>query len=236
MRPPRTGLSKQTTQSIKKGAGWAAPIVLGYVPIGMAYGLLARQSGLGVWETLGLSILVYAGASQFIAVSMLSGGIDAAIIIGTVFVVNLRHVLMSASLSPMLASWDKLSRVSLGRMLTDESYVLHAVHFSGGEMDPAAAITLNVTAYLSWVLAGFAGYNLGNIIENPRAWGLDFALSAMFIGLLIPVCGNRPSVAAALCGGIASVAFHMAGAGSWAAFGGALAGATAGVCLRGEKS
>jgi 4-azaleucine resistance transporter AzlC len=209
--------------------------MLGYVPIGMAYGLLARQSGVGVWESLGLSVFVYAGAAQFIAVSMLSGGIGSAIIIGAVFIVNFRHVLMSSSLSPMLGSWSKLSRVSLGCLLTDESYVLHAVHFGDGDMDAAAAITLNVTAYLSWSAAGFAGFVLGNVIENPEAWGLDFALSAMFIGLLIPVCRNRPSVTAALCGGGASLAIHMAGAGSWAAFGGALAGATAGVCLGGEK-
>jgi len=219
--------------AIQKGARRALPIVFGYAPIGAAYGLLAQQSGLSLWTTLGLSVFVYAGASQFMAVSMLSQGAEAAVIAGTAFIVNFRHVLMSASLSPRLASWTKRQRLALGALLTDESYAMHAVSFANGETGPSEAITLNVTAYVAWILTGVVGYELGAMIENPKAWGLDFALPAMFIGLLIPACKNRPAAAAAICGGIVSVALYLMGAGSWAAFGGALAGATFGTFVSG---
>jgi 4-azaleucine resistance transporter AzlC len=202
----------------------------------MAFGLLAQQTKLGVWPTLGLSVFVFAGAAQFMAVSMMAGGAAAAVIVSTAFIVNFRHVLMSASLSPMLVSWGKLQRTALGWMLTDESFALHSVYFAGGDVEPAPAIALNVTAYLSWAAAGMAGYRLGALIESPETWGVDFALPAMFIGLLIPTCKNRPAVTAALCGGGASVALHLSGAGSWAAFLGALVGATAGTLAWGDDS
>ncbi|MDR1874959.1 MAG: AzlC family ABC transporter permease [Synergistaceae bacterium] len=240
-RPRRSGDAGQPSfiklffielSSVKKGVRWALPVVLGYAPIGMAYGLLARQTGLGVRATLGLSLFVFAGASQFMAISMLSGGAGAAAVIGATFIVNFRHVLMSAAVAPRLTSWRPWQRAALGTMMTDESFALHSIHFARGDLDPAAAITLNLAAWVTWAAAGTAGHRLGALIERPEAWGLDFALPAMFIGLLLPSCGRRSAVAAALCGGAASVALCLLGAGNQAAFFGALAGATAGVCVK----
>jgi 4-azaleucine resistance transporter AzlC len=215
--------------AIKKGVRRALPIMLGYAPIGTAYGLLAQQARLGIWPTLGLSLFVFAGASQFMAVSMMQQGMDAAVIVGTTFIVNFRHVLMSASLAPSLGAWKMWQRLLLGGMLTDESFVLHSLYFGQGDKDPVGALALNLTGYVTWAMAGMVGYNLGAMITQPEAWGLDFALPAMFVGLLISSCGNKPGVAAALVGGAASVALHLLKAGSWAAFFGALAGATIGV-------
>jgi 4-azaleucine resistance transporter AzlC len=210
----------------------AAPIMLGYAPIGAAYGLLAQQTGIGVWPTLCLSVFVYAGAAQFIAVSMLSGGMGAAAIVGATFVVNFRHVLMSAALSPFLPSWKKRQLVAFGGMITDESFAIHSRNFAQGDIDPQAAISLNLAAYLTWAATGMVGFHMGALIDRPETWGLDFALPAMFIGLLLPACGKAPSVTAALTGGIVSVTLHLAGVGNWAAFIGAIAGATAGTCAR----
>jgi 4-azaleucine resistance transporter AzlC len=217
--------------SIMKGAVWALPVVLGCLPIGMAYGLMAQQARLGGWETLGLSLFVFAGASQFLAVSMLSRGVGAAAIIGTTFIVNFRHVLMSASLAPRLTSWKMRQRVMLGGMLTDESFALHSLHFTEGDFDPTAAVTLNFVIYVAWVTFSGIGFYLGSLIEHPERWGLDFALPAMFVGLLLPLCNNKSAVTAALCGGAASVAFYLLGMGNGAALVGALTGATVGVCM-----
>jgi len=215
--------------SVKKGVKQALPIVLGYAPIGAAYGLLAQQAGLGLWHTLGLSLFVYAGASQFMAVSMIQSGIETAVIIGTTFIVNFRHVLMSASITPYLGLWKTWQRVSLGGMLTDETFALHSLNFRRSDTDPISAISLNATAYVTWATAGMAGYNLGAVIINSKAWGLDFALPAMFVGLLVSACGNKAAVVAAVAGGAASVGLLLLNAGNWAAFLGALAGATAGL-------
>lgn len=220
-------------QSIEKGVRWAVPIILGYAPIGTAYGLLAQQTGLEAWATLGLSLCVFAGASQFMAVSMISKGMETAVIVGTTFIVNFRHLLMSASLAPRLSSWKTWQRLLLGSMLTDESFALHSAHFARGEFDPVGALALNITAYVAWTLSGAVGYYLGSLIENPEVWGLDFALPAMFAGLLLPLCTHKPAVTAAVCGGAAAVLLYCLGLGSWAAFLGALIGATAGIAFHG---
>lgn len=217
------------SSSVEKGIRAAFPIVMGYVPIGMAYGLLARQAGLAVQVPLFLSLFVFAGSAQFIAISMLQSGTAPLSIIGTTFVVNLRHLLMSASAAPRLSSWKMWQRLMLGSMLTDESFAVHSSRFARGENDATEAIALNLTAYAAWAISGVVGFYLGSLIANPATWGLDFALPAMFVGLLLPLCSRRPAVIAALCGGATSLALYRIGAGTWAAFCGALVGATAGV-------
>ena len=221
--------SGQAAYSTERGVRQAFPIVLGYAPIGAAYGLLAQQAGLSLWTTMGLSLLVFAGASQFMAVSMIQSGMGTAIIVGATFMVNFRHVLMSASIAPYLGSWKTWQRLLLGGMLTDETFVLHSLNFGRGDLDPISAVALNMTAYVTWAVAGMVGYNLGAMIADPKVWGLDFALPAMFVGLLLSACGSKAGVAAAVAGGTVSVGLHILNAGGWAAFLGALAGATAGI-------
>ena len=217
------------SSSIGKGVKQAFPIVLGIVPIGAAYGLLARQTGLGLWPTLSLSLFVFAGASQFMAVSMMQNGMGAVTIIGSTFIINFRHVLMSASVASYLGSWKIWQRLLLGGMLTDEAFVLHSLNFRHGDLSPISALALNTVVYATWAATGVIGYNLDVMIADPKVWGLDFALPAMFVGLLLSACENKAGVAAAVVGGAVSVGLHLLNAGGWAAFSGALAGATAGV-------
>jgi 4-azaleucine resistance transporter AzlC len=204
--------------------------MLGYAPIGTAYGLLSRQAGCGVWATLGLSIFVFAGASQFMAISMIAGHASPTAIISSTFVVNFRHVLMAASLSPFVSSWKKWQRAALGCMLTDESFVMHSRYFVDGA-DPAAAIALNAAAYITWAAASVAGFYIGGLTGDPRRFGLDFALPGMFIGLLMPLCRDNSSSISAAAGGLSALALHRAGAGNWAAFLGAVAGASVGLAF-----
>jgi 4-azaleucine resistance transporter AzlC len=220
---------------VLRGVKMAVPIMLGYAPIGAAYGLLAQQAGFGMLHALCLSVFVYAGAAQFMAVSLFAAGMGFPVIVGTTFVVNFRHVLMSASLSRFLSSWTKSERVIFGGMITDESFAIHSRNFERGDTATNAALALNTAAYLTWVIFGMIGFHMGTLIKRPEAWGLDFALPAMFIGLLLPACQNAPSVIAAIFGGAVSVTLHLAGAGNWAAFIGAIAGAAAGVCFRRPK-
>ena len=225
--------SGQLLPSVARGARQALPIVLGYAPIGMAYGLLAQQARLGMGVTLGLSLFVFAGASQFMAVSMLQSGAETLAIVGAAFAVNFRHFLMSAALAPRLGRWKTWQRMLLGGTLTDEFFALHSLNFArDDEPDATAAITISLVGYVTWTVSSAVGYSLGTLIEHPEAWGLDFALPAMFVGLLLPMCGNISASAAALVGGAVSVTLHLCGAGSWAAFLGALAGATAGIFIK----
>ena len=220
----------QSLLPLAKGVEAALPIVLGYAPIGMAYGLLAQQTGLEIWATLGLSLFVFAGASQFMAVSMIFRGVSAPIIVGTTFIVNFRHLLMSAAITPSLAHWKKWQRLLLGATITDEAFAAQSLRFAEGKRDPASALALNIAAYVAWALSGLCGYYLGSLIAAPEAWGLDFALPAMFIGLLLPLCTHKATAVAAICGGAFSMLLYRLGAGPWASFAGAVVGATAG-CL-----
>jgi predicted branched-subunit amino acid permease len=165
------------------------------------------------------------------AISMMAGNASPAAIISSTFVINFRHILMAASLSPFVSSWKKWQRAALGCMLTDESFVMHSRHFADGGADFAAAIALNAAAYITWAAASFAGFYIGGLIGDPRKFGLDFALTGMFIGLLMPLCRDNSSAISAVAGGLSALALHAAGAGNWATFLGAIAGASAGLAF-----
>ncbi|NLG84995.1 MAG: AzlC family ABC transporter permease [Firmicutes bacterium] len=170
---------------ILRGVKRGVPIVLGYLPLGLAFGLLAREAGLTPGAVLGMSLLVFAGSAQFMAVAMLRQGAGFIPITTATFFINLRHLLMSAALSPHLRRYGPGRLLALAHQLTDESFALHSAAYQAG-LDPSYAemVALNSTAQAAWTLSTFTGNLLAGLLPNPTALGLDFALPAMFIGLL----------------------------------------------------
>jgi 4-azaleucine resistance transporter AzlC len=168
------------TQGIQ--AGW--PISLGYIPIGLAFGVLAQKAGLTPLDIGLMSALVFAGSAQFIAVSMVTAGASTAAIIVTTFVVNLRHVLMSSSLAVHLkgAPRSKLSLFAYG--VTDESFAVNLSRFQEGPWGLNQCLVVNHVANFTWVLSTVAG-GLGGRYIPESAFGIDYALIAMFICLLV---------------------------------------------------
>jgi 4-azaleucine resistance transporter AzlC len=189
----------------------ALPIVLGYVPIGFAYGVLAGKSGLSETNTLLMSLIVFAGSAQFIAVGLFASGTGPAAIILTTFVVNLRHMLMAASLAPYLSGWKKRYLALFSYELTDETFALHSskAHELGESM--VEALSLNVTAQLSWVLGSVLGIFASGLIGDVKPLGLDYALSAMFIGLLVGQCANKIRVITAIISGGVATGLYLLG-------------------------
>jgi 4-azaleucine resistance transporter AzlC len=163
-------------------ASW--PICLGYVPIGIAFGVLARQAGLSPLETGLMSLFVFAGSSQFIAVAMFSSGAGALSIIATSFIVNLRHLLMSSSLSLFLGGSERKKLFAFAYGITDESFAVNLSKFKRGGWDINRALTVNLSANVIWVLSSVAGGYCGQFIK-PHSFGMDYALIAMFICLLV---------------------------------------------------
>lgn len=106
------------------------PIFLGYVPLGFAYGVLAVQNNIPAVYAVLFSLLVYAGAGQFIAVGLWGMGASVFSIIFTTFVINLRHVLMSAAVAPWFAPFTRFQQFIIGWGLTDEVFA-HAQHGHG---------------------------------------------------------------------------------------------------------
>jgi 4-azaleucine resistance transporter AzlC len=202
---------KKTLTTIVIGIKRAVPIVLGYVPIGFAYGVLAGKSGLSDGNTLLMSLIVFAGSAQFIAVGLFAAGTGPAAIIVTTFVVNLRHMLMAASLSPYLAGWKKRHLAFFSFELTDETFALHSTSANRLGDCRLEALALNVTAQASWVAGTILGIVASGLIGDIKPMGLDYALAAMFIALLVGQCENRIRVVTAIfAGGIATL-LYLAG-------------------------
>ncbi len=163
-------------------ASW--PICFGYIPIGLALGVLASQAGLPAWAVPIMSTMVFAGSAQFICVAMLAAGASAWSIILTTLVVNLRHFLMSSALAVHLKGVQRLFLCFFAYGITDESFAVNMTHFRKGNWDRWRAITVNQLANLAWITATTCGALLGQFIP-VGAFGTDYALTAMFLALLL---------------------------------------------------
>ena len=187
------------------------PILLGTSPFGMIYGIAATKAGLPVEVALGMSLFVFAGSSQFIAAQLFAGGTPGAIIVLTTFVVNLRHMLYSASLAPYARHLSRPWKYLLAFLLTDEAYAVAITHYEKNAASPARdtarhwyTFGAGITLWVSWQLSTAAGVLLG--AQVPPGWGLDFTLALTFIALLIPTLKDRPAVLAALVAGSVALA------------------------------
>ncbi|CAH2715307.1 Inner membrane protein YgaZ [Neobacillus rhizosphaerae] len=162
------------------------PTLLGYLSIGFAAGVVEKTAGLSIAEIALLSFVLYAGSAQFIAAGMIAANSSTTAIIITIFFVNVRHILLSAALSPYFRHLSPFKNMLIGTLLTDETFgvainkAAHKRNISEKWMHG-----LNITAWLNWVMANIAGAYFGNWISNPEKFGLDYALPAMFIGLLV---------------------------------------------------
>jgi 4-azaleucine resistance transporter AzlC len=217
--------------AVFKGVRRALPIVLGYVPIGFAYGVLAGKSGISAANTVLMSLIVFAGSAQFIAVGLFASGTGPAVVILTTFVVNLRHLLMAASLAPYLAKWSRRRQAFFAYELTDETFALHSTTTRDLSDCPLEALSLNVTAQISWVLGSALGVVASNLIGDVKPLGLDYALSAMFIGLLVSQCTSLVRVATAVFSGLLATALYLAGWHQFHIIAATVAGATFGLAV-----
>ncbi len=182
------------------------PLLLGAIPFGVTYGVLAFSGGLSVSAALGMSSIVFAGSSQFVAVQLFTLAVPAVVIIVTTFMVNLRHALYSASLSPHLRHLRSLWKWVLSYLLTDEAYAVTIVHYdrvgtsrNGHWFFLGAGLTL----WTAWQASTAAGIFLGEVI--PTSWPLDFAITLTFIALLVPMLKDRLSVGVSLTAGMIAV-------------------------------
>jgi 4-azaleucine resistance transporter AzlC len=194
--------------ALNRGMVAAWPICLGYIPIGLAFGVLAQKAGLSPLEIGLMSVFVFAGSAQFIAVSMLAGGASIMSIVATTFMVNLRHFLMSSALAVFLKNADrkKLSLFAYG--VTDESFAVNLSKFRDSRWDLNSALVTNHTANFTWIIATVVG-GMGGQFIPAHAFGIDYALIAMFICLLVFQIRGFMYVIAAVIAGILAVFLSM---------------------------
>lgn len=208
------------------------PIMLGYLPLGFAFGVLAVKSGISAfWATM-LSVFVFAGAGQFIAASMLGAGASILSIGAANFLVNLRHVLMSAAL---VTPWKHIPfswKMFLSFFQTDEIFAANISHYkSGSEVTICQILTLALVAQSGWIVGTFLGAVSGGLITNVEVWGLDFALPAMFTALLVPMLVDKLQIIVCLAGAVFSLCFMQLGFDRWSIILATLISATVGLYL-----
>lgn len=162
------------------------PTAFGYLGIATAFGVIAHATGFSTITIVLMSVIIYAGSAQFTTVSMLAAGNPIASIIFATFMVNSRVILMSTTVAPYFKK-DRVGKgILIGTFLTDESYALamNKLNYTNGKMNFSWFNTVNFISYSTWVIATMIGALLGNLIGDPKKLGLDFAIVAMFIGLL----------------------------------------------------
>lgn len=216
------------------GAEAALPIVLGYIPIGLAFGVLAVQQGLGVPGIFVMSLIVYAGSAQFIATGMLAAGASVTAIVATTFLVNLRHLLMSASMSAHLRRIHPVLQAIISFGITDETFAVGITAAQDQKRGAGFFLGLHAVSQVSWVISTVIGGLVGNLVPEPERFGLDFALPAMFVGLLLMQLRDRKELIVAVISGAVSVGLAIGMKGNWniilATVIGASVGAVAHIC------
>jgi 4-azaleucine resistance transporter AzlC len=187
-----------------------APILLGVVPFGMIYGVLAMDAGLGAFTSQAMSSVVFAGSAQLVATRLVKEAAPALVIVATIFVVNLRHALYSASVAPYLSHLPLRWRMLLAYLLTDEAYAVAGSRYArdGALARPSPNrhwyfLGAGFTLWASWQLSTAAGVFLG--AQIPGRWSLDFTLALTFIALVFPTLRDLATAAAALGAGVVAV-------------------------------
>lgn len=191
-----------TRRALAAGLRSVGPIMLGVVPFGLVAGAAVSEAGLDAVHNAGLSMGIFAGASQLAALDALERDAPVAIAVVTALVINLRMMMYSASLAPFLAAEPFARRAPGAYLLTDQAYAVSVVKFS---TEPAYEPRLpfyvgaGLGLWVTWQLSTTVGVVVGASI--PDGAQIEFTIPLMFLALAVPTVRDRPSLVAAVAGG-----------------------------------
>lgn len=187
-----------------RGARDTIPMIVGAIPFGLIFGTLAAQGPLASWQGQMMSAAVFAGSAQFIALGLVAGHTGLLVIWLTTFVVNLRHMLYGATLLPAVASLPLRWRLGLGFLLTDETFAVVAARRQHAADDPHIHwyfLGSGVSMYVSWNTVTLVGLIFGSAFPQLQSLGLEYAIVATFVAIIVPQLGRLPHLAAAIAAG-----------------------------------
>jgi 4-azaleucine resistance transporter AzlC len=189
----------------RRGVRDATPILLGILPFAIVAGIAAANAGLDLSQAVGMSVIVFAGASQLAALDLLGRDAPLSVVVVTAVVINLRMLMYSASIAPYFRSFAGRVKAGLAYFLTDQAYaVTIAGYRSEGSVDRATYyLAVAGTIWLVWQIATVAGVLLGTGV--PAAWGLEFTVPLVFLALLVPAMEDGPTTLAGITGGAGAV-------------------------------
>jgi 4-azaleucine resistance transporter AzlC len=201
----------QTAKSFWAGVRAEFPLLIGVFPFGMTYGAVALGAGISPASAQLMSSIVFAGSAQFVTAQLVRDSVPGFVIVLTIGVVNLRHMLYSASVAPYIERLPMRWKVLLSYLLTDEAYAPTIVHYEKEGNTPTSHwffLGAGLALWTVWQVSSALGIFLGAVI--PSTWPLDFALPLTFIAMVMPVLKDKPVVAAALSAGtVALLAFFL---------------------------
>ncbi|PRR83851.1 AzlC family ABC transporter permease [Clostridium vincentii] len=205
--------SKKTIKFLSRcdlleGSKASIPICLGYIPLGIACGILCQKAGLSALQIGTLSLFVYAGSGQFITASLLIASASMSAIIFTTFILNLRHMLMSSTLSPYFTKSSHRFLMLFSHEITDETFAINLLKFKEKSWTPNRAMSLNIISHITWILSTILGGVTGSIF-NFNDIIINFVLISMFICLLCLQFKGAIYVLCALISGIIAVSLSL---------------------------
>ena len=217
-------------RDIQRGLAATLPLAPGIFAFGLLYGVMARRVGLTPGEALLMSVLVHAGSAQFIALGMWNTA-GAGPIILTTLVVNLRHLLMGASIAPHLRHLSGPWKAVLALCMSDESYALAISAYEEGAGDHLHFLGANLGTGLTWWASGWLGAMLGDSVPDPSRYGLDLVFPLAFLGLLRSFLKDRRQVFVALLSGLVGLVGFQLLPGKWYVIAAGLVGSSVGLLV-----
>ncbi|MDY7106439.1 MAG: AzlC family ABC transporter permease [Actinomycetota bacterium] len=193
---PRPDASGDLRRSMLAGARGILPLFVPAVPFGLVLGLAINESGIGAIIGWSSSVLIFGGAAQLVAVTLLGDGAPALSAIGAAMLVNLRHVMYSAALVPRFRGQPRWFRWAGPYVLIDQVFALVSVQPRRGDDWRGYYLGAGLTVWLGWQVAVAIGVVAGPYLPDID---LSFAVPAMFLGLLVPALTDRPRVVGAVC-------------------------------------
>ncbi len=221
---------RSALRDLRRGGLAIAPLLPGVIVFGLLYGVLGRQAGLTPFQVWAMSMTVFAGSAQFVAVGMW-GANGALPIILTTLVINLRHLLMGLSIGPHFQAASRRARAASAFWLTDEAYAVSIAAYRQGHGSMAYYLGAALGIYLVWPISSLIGALAGRAIPDPARWGLDLIFPLTFLGLLFTFLDNRASVVVALVSGLIALAAARLLPGTWYVIVAGVLGAALGVIL-----
>lgn len=213
------------------------PVAISIAAYGLVWGVLAGQAGLSPFEVLLMSGLVFAGASQFVALeSWTPGDLPILAIIITTGIVNLRMLLMTATLRPLttqLPWWQAAASVYL---VADENWAMTMAQIGKPHGTLGFLVGSGVCSWLAWTGSTLTGRLLGAVIDRPEAYGLDFAFTATFIALLLGMWKGRGDLVPWIVAALAAIVTARIVPGNWSIIVGGLLGSLVGALIETRKS
>lgn len=174
-------VKKQYIKGMKAGI----PVVFGFIPVGIAYGVMARQAGFTAAEACAMSMTVFAGASQMMSVGMCAGGASVISVVFAVMILNLRHLIMSVCVMNRMKGGGVGTRLLAAFGVTDESFAIFTTQ-NEANSTPAYFLGLITVTYASWNVGSLIGAAAADLLPAVITASLGIALYALFIGLLVP--------------------------------------------------